>query len=527
MVGHVQLRLSAISRYTRLSGVGVNHDVQDEPDRRARLSRTTSKASPTARGSWQVAIRLGHVHVRGRNRLMAFIPRVNQPVWFDGHPDKAALVLGVDEQSHLMWIRPIDGGAPFVVKYSDRWSDIPPHPAFPETVVRRHPRRRVERLRRSSRRARRSAGQLARTAARVPGQHRHRRVPVPVMQVATVTVPKGARVVDSASVLTSAQIRSLGAVATCRYYAPLVNGKRSWKALTPAEIVELHAAGSASSRTGNRPHHVRSAASPQASPTGASSPANSPSTASRSEVLVVMSCDMNATNTTSTVMGNRAAVESYFRAAFAQLTRVGYTRQGIYGDTDTFRWLADLDLVGWLMVSKSFSDGTLYGTHIAQQYQSGWNNPRSVPLAGIPNSVYDPNAVLRDVDGVWLPHDEPDQHPDVVPDQRPDVLPSASQEDDMPCIITCTTATRSSRRRLRHRRGPGDDGRPEAAGAGRRPRRMGRDRRHLRREEGRRQGARPRAQAPPTRTSSRSPARPSRTWHRGAAHLWTHYGRKR
>jgi len=63
---------------------------------------------------------------------MPFVPRVNQPVWFDGRAEKAALVLGVDEQAHLMWIRPIDGGVPFVVQYTDRWSDIPPHPDFPE-----------------------------------------------------------------------------------------------------------------------------------------------------------------------------------------------------------------------------------------------------------------------------------------------------------------------------------------------------------------------------------------------------------
>jgi hypothetical protein len=255
------------------------------------------------------------------------------------------------------------------------------------------------------------------------------------------TVPKGSRVVDSASVLTSSQIRSLGAVATCRYYAPFVNGRRSWKALTPAEIVELHSGG-----IGIIPNWESSASRPLG---GISAGVTDGREFARQlaadgvplEVLVIVSCDMNAVNTTSKVMGNRAAVESYFRAAFAELSRAGYTRQGIYGDTDTFRWLADLDLVGWLMVSKSFSDGTLYGTHIAQQYQSGWNNPRSVPLAGIPNSAYDPNAVLRDVDGVWLPHDEPVQpvqHPDVVTDQRPDAPPSASQEDDMPCIITCT-----------------------------------------------------------------------------------------
>ena len=63
---------------------------------------------------------------------MSFLPRVNQPVWFEGRSDKAAIVLGVDESSHMMWIKPIDGGPPMAVQYSDRWSVTPPHPAFPE-----------------------------------------------------------------------------------------------------------------------------------------------------------------------------------------------------------------------------------------------------------------------------------------------------------------------------------------------------------------------------------------------------------
>lgn len=241
---------------------------------------------------------------------------------------------------------------------------------------------------------------------------------------ATVTARKGGRGVDSAQRLAPAQIRAVGATFTCRYYAPLVNGKRSWKALTPAEIAELHGAG-----IGIVPNWESSAARPLA---GASAGSADGREFARQlgidavpfEALVVVSCDMNAT------AANRAAVEAYFRAALSELRRASYFNVGVYGDTDLFDWLADLDPrpVGWLIGARSFSDGTKRGASLWQRLQGAWGHN----LGGVPDSVYDPNDVLADVAGIWLPHDDVD---DVQPAPHPVPIP---QEVGMAFIIRNT-----------------------------------------------------------------------------------------
>lgn len=257
------------------------------------------------------------------------------------------------------------------------------------------------------------------------------------MHVDTVTIPRGARGVDSAQRLSPATIRSLGAIFTCRYYAPWINGKRAWKCLTPAEIVELHGAGIAI-----LPNWESSATRPLS---GASAGSIDGREFARQlelddvphEALVIVSCDMNA------VAGNRAAVEAYFRAALGELAGAGYTNQGVYGDTDLFGWLADLGIVGWLMVSPSFSDGTKNRVHIWQRYQSTWNNPRNVPLAGVPNDIYDPNDVLADVAGVWLPHEvEQPARPDVI--DPPVTPPTPAPQEDILATARITVEGRNA-----------------------------------------------------------------------------------
>lgn len=255
------------------------------------------------------------------------------------------------------------------------------------------------------------------------------------MIATTVTIPAGARGIDSVQKFTSAQIRSLGGSFTCRYYAPFrPDGSRNPKCLTPPERVELHAGGIAIV-----PNWESSADRPLSGAGGGLADGHEFARqlvldGVPNEALVVISNDQNAT------AANRAPIEAYFRAALGELARVGYTHRGGYGDTDLFDWLDDLDIVGWLMVSKSFSDGSFTRVHVAQQYQSAWNVPRTVPLAGIPNNTYDPNNVLVAVPGVWLPHVAV-ARPDATPDPTPVPI---LEEDDMPKLMVLDSESKGS-----------------------------------------------------------------------------------
>lgn len=256
-----------------------------------------------------------------------------------------------------------------------------------------------------------------------------------MVTAATISVPAGARGVDSAQRLTSAQIRSLGATFTCRYYAPLVNGKRSWKALTPAEIAELHAHG-----IGIVPNWESSASRPLG---GVSAGTLDGREFARQlaiddvpyEALVIVSCDMNAT------AANRGAVEAYFRAALGELRRASYFNLGVYGDTDLFAWLADLDPrpIGWLIGARSFSDGTKRGASLWQRLQGAWGHN----VGGVPDNAYDPNDVLVDVFGIWLPHEEPDQQIDIPLPSYPALTLPAHQED-LPVYTVISAPNRGS-----------------------------------------------------------------------------------
>ena len=62
---------------------------------------------------------------------MAFIPQPGQIIWYDRRAETASEVLAVDTASTSMWIRPL-GSTPRSQTYSDHWSSVPPHPAFPD-----------------------------------------------------------------------------------------------------------------------------------------------------------------------------------------------------------------------------------------------------------------------------------------------------------------------------------------------------------------------------------------------------------